>query len=122
MFLDVRVRALLAAACMALAALAIAPQALAGGGLTPGGWRLTPAGQEITVPIVTEGLAGPWGEVIAPDGKSVLVTSSGTAARFEAVEQFDLQAMARPSNGANDPGARSAVCHGTATPGAGQRG
>src|SRR5262245_26943848 len=114
MFLDVRVRALLAAACMALAALAIAPQALAGGGLTPGGWGLTPAGQEITVPIVTEGLAGPWGEVIAPDGKSVLVTSSGTAARFESVEQFDLQAMARSSIVAYDGGAGSSVFYGIA--------
>ena len=64
----VRVRVVVTA-FVAIAALWIVPAALADG-TTPAGWRLTPAGQEITDPVVTAGLAGPWGEAITPDGRA----------------------------------------------------
>jgi hypothetical protein len=71
-------RGLLVAAAVGLG-LVLARQGSAATPMTPAGWQLTPAGQETTV-LIGPGLAGPWGEAIAPDGKSVLVTSSGTAA------------------------------------------
>ena len=77
-----------------LAAPAVARPAGAAAPVTPAGWKLTPAGTQTTVPI-GPGLAGPWGLAIAPDGKSVLVTSSGTAARFESVERFALGSLDR---------------------------
>src|SRR5262245_66014935 len=74
-----------------LAALALAQSA---GAITPTGWRLTPAGTTTTI-TTGPGLAGPWGEAISPDGSSVLVTSSGTAARFETVERFNVGSLNR---------------------------
>jgi YVTN family beta-propeller protein len=62
--------------------------------MTPAGWRLTPAGDQTTV-MLGPGLAGPWGVAMAPDGRSVLVTSSGTAAQFESVERFDIASLDR---------------------------
>ncbi len=81
--------------------------------MTPAGWQLTPAGQETTV-LIGPGLAGPWGEAIAPDGKSVLVTSSGTAARFESVERFDLGSLSRTGLVPYDGGAGQSVFYGIA--------
>lgn len=89
-----------------------AQQALAGS-MTPAGWQLTPAGQETTV-LVGPGLAGPWGEAIAPDGRSVLVTSSGTAAQFESVERFDLGSLSRTGLVSYDGGAGESVFYGIA--------
>jgi hypothetical protein len=62
--------------------------------MTPAGWRLTPRGVETTV-LMGPGLAGPRGAAVSPDGRSVLVTSSGTAARFESVERSDVASMTR---------------------------
>jgi DNA-binding beta-propeller fold protein YncE len=81
--------------------------------MTPAGWQLTSAGQETTVLVGPE-LAGPWGEAIAPDGKSVLVTSSGTAAQFESVERFDLGSLSRIGLVSYDGGAGESVFYGIA--------
>jgi YVTN family beta-propeller protein len=102
---------LIAAAAIALAAAAPAP---ANQGLTPAGWALTPAGKEITVPSVAPGLAGPWGVVLSPDGASALVTSSGTAARFESVELFDVRSATRKGIAAFDGNAGESVFYGLA--------
>ena len=83
------------------------------GPMTPAGWALTPAGTEATV---TEGpgLAGPWGEAVSPDGKSVLVTSSGTAAQFESVERFKLGSLSRTGLVAYDGSKGDSVFYGIA--------
>src|SRR5262245_26953514 len=61
---------------------------------SPAGWQLTPAGEQTSV-LVGPGLAGPWGLTLSPDGDSVLVSSSGTAAQFESVERFSVGSLAR---------------------------
>src|SRR5262245_45552000 len=78
---------------LAAAALGVTlAQGAAAAPMTPAGWRLMPAGTETTVQL-GPGLAGPWGVAMAPDGGSLLVTSSGTAAQFESVERFDLASL-----------------------------
>jgi len=84
-----------------------------GAPMTPAGWRLTPAGTEATV-LMGPGLAGPWGEAISPDGGSVVVTSSGTAAQFESVERFDLGSMTRTGLVAYDGSQGQSVFYGIA--------
>jgi YVTN family beta-propeller protein len=102
--------ALLAATLTAFAAAHVAAAATP---MTPGGWRLTPAGQVSTVTI-GPGLAGPWGEALSPDGKSVLVTSSGTAAQFESVERFSLDSLDRTGLVAYDGAKGESVFYGIA--------
>src|SRR5262245_48831152 len=96
---------------VAVIALVSAPAAVAGTGLTPAGWRLTPAGAEATV-LIGPGLAGPWGAAISPDGRSVLVTSSGTEARFETVERFQLDDLTRTGVISYDGGLGESVFYG----------
>ena len=96
-----------------LAALALAPTATAATAKTPAGWALTPAGRVTTI-TDGPGLAGPWAAAIAPDGKSVLVTSSGTAARFESVERFDTASLMRTGLVAYDGNAGQSVFYGLA--------
>jgi YVTN family beta-propeller protein len=62
--------------------------------VTPAGWRVDPAGHEITVPQPTPGLQGPLGAALSPDGQQLLTTSSG-AARIDSVDLFDLAAGRR---------------------------
>jgi YVTN family beta-propeller protein len=90
----VRRHARLVVVSSALAALALAHGAGAATPMTPAGWRLTPAGAQASV-TVGPGMSGPWGEALSPDGRSVLVTSSGTSARFESVEQWSLDSLSR---------------------------
>ncbi len=80
---------------------------------TPAGWKLTPAGKQATVTI-GPGLAGPWGEAISPDGKSVLVTSSGQAAQFESVERFSVGSLDRTGLVAYDGSLGESVFYGIA--------
>jgi YVTN family beta-propeller protein len=81
--------------------------------LTPAGWKLTPAGSQATVTI-GPGLAGPWGEAMSPDGKSVLVTSSGSAAEFESVERFSVGSLNRTGLVAYDGALGESVFYGVA--------
>src|SRR5262245_55517130 len=81
--------------------------------LTPAGWSLTPAGTQSSV-LIGPGLAGPWGEALSPDGKSVLVTSSGTAAEFESVERFALGSLDRTGLVAYDGAQGESVFYGIA--------
>src|SRR5262245_21989714 len=106
-------RSRLALLAATLAALSTASVASAATPMTPGGWRLTPAGQVSTVTIGT-GLAGPWGEALSPDGKSVLVTSSGTAAQFESVERFSIDSLDRTGLVAYDGAKGESVFYGIA--------
>src|SRR5262245_15686914 len=99
---------------LALAALALAsPVSAAENPRTPAGWTLTPAGIQSTVPI-GPGLAGPWGVEISPQGDSALVTSSGTAARFESVERFELGSLDRTGLVAYDGNSGESVFYGVA--------
>ena len=63
----------------------------------PSGWSLTPAGRLITAPAGKTGLPGPWGLALSPDGKRVLVTSSGAAVQNETTELFDVASGRRTS-------------------------
>ncbi len=81
--------------------------------MTPAGWKLTPAGTVTTVTF-GPGLAGPWGEAISPDGKSLLVTSSGTAAEFESVERFSIDSLNRTAVVPYDGAAGASVFYGIA--------
>lgn len=96
-----------------LAVVALAPTASAATAKTPAGWALTPAGRVTTI-TDGPGLAGPWAAAVAPDGKSVLVTSSGTAARFESVERFDTASLMRTGFVAYDGNAGQSVFYGLA--------
>src|SRR5262245_10140256 len=99
---------------LAAAALGVTlAQGAAAAPMTPAGWRLTPAGTETTVQL-GPGLAGPWGVAMAPDGGSLLVTSSGTAAPFESVERFDLASLARTGLVAYDGAQGQSVFYGIA--------
>src|SRR5262245_52084835 len=109
----VRRHAVVLYAVALLAALAVARPAGAAAPVTPAGWTLTPAGTQTTIPI-GPGLAGPWGLAIAPDGKSVLVTSSGTAAQFESVERFALGSLDRTGLVAYDGAQGESVFYGIA--------
>src|SRR5262245_43387030 len=100
----------LLAAVIAGATLALVPPAAA---ITPTGWTLTPAGTQATV-TTGPGLAGPWGAAISPDGSSALVTSSGTAARFESVERFNIASLARTGLVAYDGNQGKSVFYGIA--------
>jgi YVTN family beta-propeller protein len=63
----------------------------------PTGWNITPVGRIITVPTDAQGMAGPWGVALSPDGKSALVTSSGMAVQNETTEMFNLASGSRTS-------------------------
>ena len=49
------------------------------GTVTPTGFRITPAGDEIGVSPLASGFQGPLGSDIAADGRHVLSVSSGAA-------------------------------------------
>jgi YVTN family beta-propeller protein len=61
----------------------------------PTGWRITPAGLLLTVPVTQQGLGGPWGVAVSPNGRLALTTSSGAANQFETTEVFDITASTR---------------------------
>lgn len=62
--------------------------------VTPAGWRVDPAGDEIAVSKLATGFQGPLGSDLSPDGKRLISASSG-AARIESVDLFDLDAGER---------------------------
>ena len=64
---------------------------------TPSGWSITPAGRIVSVPEGQQGLPGPWGVAVSPNGRFAFVTSSGEAVQYETTELFDLQHMKRTS-------------------------
>jgi YVTN family beta-propeller protein len=103
----------LAPAALAVVAAALPANAAPATPMTPSGWTLTPAGVQTTVPI-GGGLEGPWGAVVSPDGRSVLVTSSGTASRYESVERFDLASMTRTGFVSYDGASGASVFYGIA--------
>jgi sugar lactone lactonase YvrE len=90
-------RAVLVLTCL----LAIAAPVAAHAAVTPAGWRVDPAGEEITVPQPTPGLQGPLGAALSPDGRQLLTTSSG-AARINSVDLFDLAAGGRSDDAGYD--------------------
>jgi YVTN family beta-propeller protein len=79
-----------------LALVLAAPASAAPPPVTPAGWRVAPAGSEIGISRATPGLQGPQGAALSPDGRRLLVTSSG-AAKIDSVDLFDLQAGQRTS-------------------------
>src|SRR5919197_6442975 len=84
-----------AVACLALAAI-VPATATAAAPVTPAGWRVEPAGTEITVSQGVAGFQGPMGAALSPDGNWLLGASSG-AARYESADLFDLSAHQRTS-------------------------
>ena len=79
-------------------ALASRAQAHSGGSSAPttsAGWSITPAGRMVTVPEGQQGLPGPWGVALSPNGRFAFVTSSGQAVQYETTELFDLRHMKR---------------------------
>jgi YVTN family beta-propeller protein len=62
--------------------------------LTPAGWRVAPAGNEIGVSPTASGFQGPLGAALTPDGRRLLTSSSG-ASRIDSVDLFDLAAGRR---------------------------
>ena len=70
--------------------------ALAAAPMTPAGWRVDPAGTEISVSQGVAGFQGPMGSALSPDGRWLLGASSG-AARYESADLFDLAAHQRTS-------------------------
>jgi len=62
---------------------------------TSSGWPITPAGRLVSVPEGQQGLPGPWGVALSPNGRLALVTSSGQAVQYETTELFDLRHMKR---------------------------
>jgi len=62
--------------------------------LTPAGWRIDPAGTQITVDRNDRGFQGPLSSALSPDGKRLLSVSSG-AARIDSTDLFDLAAHHR---------------------------
>src|SRR4051812_38198641 len=62
--------------------------------LTPGGFRVEPAGREIGVSRLAKGFQGPLGAALSPDGRFLLAASSG-AARIDSADLFDLRAGLR---------------------------
>ena len=81
---------------MVASALALPAQARAdhGSPVTPGGFRVAPAGREIGVSKLAMGFQGPLGAALSPDGRFLLAASSG-AARIDSADLFDLRAGVR---------------------------
>ena len=65
--------------------------------VTPGGWRLAPAGAEFGAPAREAGFVGPLHAALSPDGRHLLVASSGTT-RYDTVDLFDLRRRRRVSH------------------------
>jgi YVTN family beta-propeller protein len=61
-----------------------------GGPVTPAGWRIAPAGEEIGVGKSDVGFQGPLAAALTPDGRYALTPSSG-ASRWQSSDLFDLQ-------------------------------
>ncbi|MDQ6838481.1 MAG: YncE family protein, partial [Actinomycetota bacterium] len=66
------------------------------GTVTPAGWRVDPAGSQISVDRNERGFQGPLGSALSPDGRRLLSVSSG-AARIDSTDLFDLGARRRES-------------------------
>jgi len=83
--------------------------------VTPAGWRVAPAGTQITVDKIDRGFQGPLGSALSPDGTRLLSVSSG-AARIDSTDLFDLAARRRqgyvPYDATRAPG--EAVFYGVA--------
>jgi YVTN family beta-propeller protein len=94
-------RSLISAAAAACVLAVAAPAAAASAPVTPGGWRVAPAGTEIPVPKGQAGFQGPMGAALAADGQHLLAASSG-AARFESADLFDLDLRRRTASVAYD--------------------
>ena len=65
--------------------------------VTPGGWRIAPAGSEFGAPANEAGFIGPLNAALSPNGRYLLVASSGTT-RYDTVDLFDLRARRRVSH------------------------
>jgi YVTN family beta-propeller protein len=65
-----------------------------GGPITPAGWKVEPAGQEIGVSKAATGFQGPLASALSPDGKLALAASSG-ASKWQSADLFDLGAATR---------------------------
>jgi YVTN family beta-propeller protein len=83
---------------VAVGALVVTAQAQAGHReavpVTPGGFRVDPAGREIGVSRLARGFQGPLGAALTPDGRFLLAASSG-AARIDSADLFDLRRSVR---------------------------
>jgi YVTN family beta-propeller protein len=80
----------------AVAFLLAAAPATASTPVTPAGWRVTPAGSEISVERSQPGLQGPLGAALSPDGTKLLASSSG-ASRTQTADLVDLTQGLRTS-------------------------
>jgi YVTN family beta-propeller protein len=80
----------------AVALLLAAAPASASTPVTPAGWRVTPAGNEISVERSQPGLQDPLGATLSPDGTKLLAASSG-AARTQTADLVDLTQGLRSS-------------------------
>ncbi len=87
----------LVALALVLAGGAFATSASSATATTPSGWTITPTGRTVTVPEGQQGLPGPWGVALSPNGRYALVTSSGEAVQYETTELFDVHHMVRTS-------------------------
>ena len=65
--------------------------------LTPGGWRIAPAGSEFGAPAREAGFVGPLNAALSPNGRYLLVASSGLT-RYDTVDLFDLRAHRRAAH------------------------
>jgi YVTN family beta-propeller protein len=83
-------RAFVAGAIAAGCVLAFAVPGVAATRVTPAGWKVDPAGEEIVVPRGTPGMQGPTGAALSPDGERMLVSSSG-ASQTDSVDLVDLR-------------------------------
>jgi YVTN family beta-propeller protein len=102
--------------CSLIAAALLAPSTAFGDHrdrvpITPAGWRVTSAGDEFGVTQGIAGFQGPLGSALAPDGKRLLVSSSG-AARIESVDLFDLESGQRQFSDSYDALKGEAVFYG----------
>jgi YVTN family beta-propeller protein len=105
-------RTLLGAAAIACALIASPPTALAEDApVTPAGWRVAPAGQEIGVSKLASGFQGPLGSALAPDGRHLLTVSSG-AASIDSTDLFDLNNLSRQGSVPYQASAGQAVFYG----------
>jgi YVTN family beta-propeller protein len=98
--------------CLAAALLVCAPTALADDApVTPAGWRVAPAGQEIGVSKAATGFQGPQNSALSPDGRMLLAASSG-ASKYQSADLFDLQAGTRTDTELYDAAAGRSVFYG----------
>jgi hypothetical protein len=98
--------------CLVAALLVCAPSALADDApVTPAGWRVAPAGQEIGVSKAATGFQGPQNSALSPDGRMLLAASSG-ASKYQSADLFDLQSGTRTDTELYDAAAGRSVFYG----------